>query len=1272
MNRMINMTIQKKAIMFTTDALIAISLMVIAAAIVFSQDATRIPYKHAFEQANVISEDSVKILSSIEFSSVNETLRDAIISDTNITAVEYDKDLIYIIGALWAENSTTSMSYARQLTQAYIGALIPTGYSYGLFIDDEEIYSDPKEDYEVLSASKRMISGIHEGLPTKGTSTRVSISNILSKNTAKFIYFGGFVGEGNITKTFMLPDAIGSVIRVYIEMDAGSNFTMSVNENFAGTYTMTSMVPMYANNWTMHPSYYSLFNPRENTIQINFTDAQNSYIGGGYIKVAYNTSQMDTTMIDLDNGNVSDRYSFPGINGFINLYSSFYVPGTLNSMRIYLHLFNPYTTFLYIGNTRVYQNQTNQTQHIYINDTTLSSMLSYASMSEATIPIRFGVKNMTGLGFGSDVVLITDLSGSMRWRMDNNNMGTQRTCSDPLLSNPSTARISVANCSDKAFVDTILNNEDQRVGLIGYGTSTDNSRTVYLTEDNATLKAMIEGYDGDQSATCISCGIASATDMLLTTINVTTIVNNATTWYYNDSYRGVEPPDDSFGHRWYEPNYTLESEWSAGNAVFGAGAGSIPVTTALATGGVSGNITYADLWDDNRTTIPVSFETGYNSTGNTYGWGGANDGWEHDTHNNNGPYGWDDEIIYRNVVGEKLEFETGNGNNNNCWTGWGRRYCSGGYGVQFQITQEQMDIINNNGGALFSFDYEWDGNDNPFEGSDQVWIKGRFTDSTGTSHWLGHNLDGIHNNGDSDPEIYAEDNPNDEFSGVFVQDITGWFTGIGTYYLDFGGKLRASASDEYGTFRFDNILIEIKNGTETYYFRKNFTVDDMNKVGRGFLKVVSSDMANIYLNGQSIDVDPGPSHDAVYWNRIELIDRSYFRQGNNVIAAKLYNTVGSTRFDLRLEALNESRNKAMLVMSDGEANRCDSPLASNCGTSAAKQQAIDFACYAYENYGILSHAVGFGSGADGTTLGAIADCGRGMYRSSNNADELKQIYQDIANAMISYTTQRSNITGAYTITTLYPDSYIEYNYTPSVDLDYGEISLTFDSLTFGETSGNPGVESPKNGSYWIPPSVEVIDAKATSYSSEFWTSILNMRNETSGWVNVYNLSTYGDDFTKFGDPYIVFMPVSLIGQNQTNYVQINTGTNETYFTGGSPDSKVIYTIKLKGIASYGEISPKADGCEWIVEQYNGNNATIKIPSDYNGTKTCEFSSTQIVYDHDDSIDNAAILLLQQLDVTDDNRIDIAIDQTNINIRIIKVTDIPWMWGPAILKLEIWK
>lgn len=1243
----------KKAIAFTTDALMATTLILIATMIVFSQSTTTQSESYTFEQTNSISSDAIKILSSIELSEINETLKNDILSGTNITTDDLNKDMIYIIGALWAENSTASIDYAKSIAEKYIRPLIPDKYSYGIYINDQEIHAEPKTEYNVLSSTRRLISGINKGSPTKGTSTRITISNILSKDTSKFIYFGGFVGEGNITKAFTLPSSIENVKDVYIEVDAGSNFTISVNGNDAGNYTMTSMTPMHSNNWTMNSTYYPLFTSGDNTININYTDLQNSYIGGGYIKIAYNTSIMDTTMISSKNGNTSERYDFPGIAGFINLYSSFYVPGTLNSMHIYLHLDNPYTTYLYIGKTEVYDNITNETEYININNTILSSILDYGTMSKSTIPIRLGIKNLTGLNTGSNIILITDLSESM----------------DTFDVQPGNLeRIAVAKSSDKEFVDTILNNEYQKVGLVGYGTSTDSSRTVYLTDNNETLKTEIDGYDHDQGMTCISCGIKTSTDMLKATINVTTIVENGTQWYYNDSYRDSEPPTDSYGYNWYEPNYTLESEWNTDYAVFGAGAAALPKSTDLATGSSGGTTAYPNLWDDNTTTIPVSFETGYNSTANTFGWNNGDDGWDYDPEDNSGPYGYDDNIDYNFVVNEKLEFDTVTGApaRNRC----DNKDCSAAYGIQIEITPEHYNILSNNGMARISFQYEWDGNDDPFENSDEVWIKSRWTSPTTGIHDLGTEQSNI--DGDTTPEIDFRDNPNDDIPPTYTaQDITSWIEGPGTYYLDIGGKLYAGVTNEWGYFRFDDILLEIRNGTSRYYFRKNFTITDMNKIGRGFLKVASDDISDIFINGELIDSDPGPSHDADYWNRIELIDRSYFKEGNNIIAARSYNSAGATRFDLKVETFNTSRNRAMLVMSDGEANHCYPPIW-NCPDSQAKQQAIDFACEAYETYGIQSHAVGFGSTVDEATLQSIADCGHGIYRSSNNADELKEIYQNIANAMVSYQTQNSNIIGTYTITTLYADSYIEYNYTPTADLNYGEISLTFESPTFGETSGNPDVESPKNGSYWIPPTVEVVDSKATTYSSDYWSSILDMKSETSAWTNIYNLSTYQEKFTKLGDPYIIYMPPSLIEQNKTNYVRIDTGINDTYFTGASPNNRIIYTLKIKGTASYSEISSKADGCEWKVEQYDGNNATLKIPTNYNGTKTCEFSSEQIIYDSDDSIDNAGILLLQQLDVTDDNRIDVAIDQTNINIRIIKVRDIPWMWGPAIFKLEIWK
>ncbi|MCK5177716.1 MAG: hypothetical protein KAQ92_08380, partial [Candidatus Aenigmarchaeota archaeon] len=339
--------------------------------------------------------------------------------------------------------------------------------------------------------------------------------------------------------------------------------------------------------------------------------------------------------------------------------------------------------------------------------------------------------------------------------------------------------------------------------------------TIYLTEDNATLQTEITGYDHDQSMTCISCGIADSTTMLITTINVTTIMNNSSTWYYNDSFLATEPPDDSYGNKWYDYNYTLQANWSTGNAVFGNGTGLIPITTEITTEGSNGNTTYVDLWDDNQSTVPVSFETGYNSTvDNTFGWNMGDDGWDYDPQDNVGPYGYDDNIDYNLVINKMLEFDTRTGvpARNRC----SNYDCSGAYGVQINITPAMHAILSSNGTARLSFKYEWDGNGISFEDSDEVWIKARWTSPNTGIHWLGTEQSNA--GGDTTYEIDYRTNPDDDIPLTStIQNITSWIEGQGIYYLDIGGKVRASWSDEWGYFRFDDILIEIRNGTDRYY-----------------------------------------------------------------------------------------------------------------------------------------------------------------------------------------------------------------------------------------------------------------------------------------------------------------------------------------------------------------------------------------------------------------------------------------------------------------------
>lgn len=1754
----------KKGFIFTTDAMMAMTLIVIAATIVFFQGTTRMSDRYLFEQTNFMAADGVSVISTLKFSDVNESERDLIIAETNLTAEDLDMNLVSVIGALWAEGTPSSLGHAESLTEEYIGALIPEGYSYGLYINDDVIYANPMNDYSVMSASRRMISGIHEGMPLKGTSARISISNILSKDTSSYIYFGGFVGQGNITVLFSLPGTIDNVTGVYMEMDVASNFTMSVNGDYAGYYGMNGMTPMYANNWTMDPAYYVLFNPGGNIIRINFTDNDlwNKYIGGGFIKISYNTSQMDTTLINLKNDEVSQRYLFPGVDGLFNIYSSFYVPGQLNNMSIGVHFRNNIsntTVFLEIGNATIFHtNETGDQTRTFTSAEIMSNLtasgLDYNFISKKTIPLRFGYyegsfETESGYGYG-DAVLITDVSGSMDWRMgfDDSTGGTPRTCTDPNLNATNTQRLSVAKCVDKDFVGAMLNASGNRIGLVSFSTSTEDTHE--LSDNKTSLESQINGYT-PQSSTCICCGINSAIGLF--TSVTSSLVDRKSEWKYTIDYPASEPPDDASANNWKDINYD-DSAWGSGDAILGFENLS---RTCKYRRMINISNKQADLTDyqvklennliaswhfseNSGTTAGDSSGHGHNGTlrnddtytcvsGDCPTWttGRIGSGLKFDGVNDFVEIPHSDSFVTKNGTVElwfntsevtqmrygiftkdSLNFDTGGqlsiflrGNVGSPYVearlqspsadyyvdsigspaiAVGNWYhvtvTFGGGGLRLYLNGVQVDSNAYTGGTqgnyepiaiganswrsgdlvilpLFDFfkgiidevrmynralsptevnKHYQDGIAGNYADEDYIYADSRYMDNTSTlefDHWDdndaatwvkipflqnntnttiyryygceglsstsngtatfeffddfdGTSLDAskwaynqgsytvsgsaFQGNGGNSIEwvktstyqtpastvvefrMKPDFSPADWESGIgigvagegtasgFVDDSgtdktiwiadTIWGTGLSdsniarsdfNTYHTYGVIMANSANRKYmydltdgrshsrtGTksgyiwlitdsdsasrdTSYDLIYARKYASTEPtissvgsqeeiskvfnytadpltavntniadnggdYYFRKHFTVDDPANLTDMNLYVLSDDNALVYINGHLVDNDTN-EHIAEYWNRpmtifdddfesgidkwtitqgsfgsevlissmcgyssssnsvvfqgnaativsevmdlssLEnvtltywirqgidgggcenpesgkntiaeyytssgtwsalkthqgagndpntgegkeyrytipsdglhsqfmirfrftggngipndmwaidnvkitqdiLVNKSYLVAGDNVVAVKLNNDDDlSAKFDLELTTAEE-RKKAMLVMSDGDANYdCNmDPVPDYDGdsdtTDDPQDHAIQAACNARDIYDITTYAVSFGPSAGGQgTLRKIAcwDCNANdwmtgtnstycpTYYESSNADELREIYLEIADSMINllYSAQKIVVVGKPD-STLYTDSYIEYNYTPTADLEYGEISLTFDSLTFGETSGNPDVESPKNGSYWIPPDVAVVDAKATSYSSEFWTSKLNMKNASSGWVNVYNISAYNTELSKLGDPYVIYMPTEIIEQNQTNYVQIDTSSNTTGFTGGSPKGRVIYTLKIKGIASYGDISAKAEGCNWTVEQYNFKNVTIKIPSDYNGTKSCEFSSAQIVYDHDDSIDNAAVLLFKQLDVTGDNRIDIAIDRTNIDMRIIKVVDLPWMWGPAILKLQVWK
>jgi hypothetical protein len=268
--------------------------------------------------------------------------------------------------------------------------------------------------------------------------------------------------------------------------------------------------------------------------------------------------------------------------------------------------------------------------------------------------------------------------------------------------------------------------------------------------------------------------------------------------------------------------------------------------------------------------------------------------------------------------------------------------------------------------------------------------------------------------------------------------------------------------------------------------------------------------------------------------------------------------------------------------------------------------------------------------------GTQAACMDVRYAQSNDVDELTSIYQGFGQWFVNlgYTTQKANITGNISYNNiLYPDSRIDFQYLPNIiPYDYGEISLTIEAPRLKNLTGDNISIPYKEGWFNVSDKVKVVDAKITSYSSDYWTDMLWMNSSvTMNWKEVYNLTYYGNDYTLLGDPFIVNIPANNISSGN-NSVRIETGLcpNNPMIcnknkTGGSPDDRVIYIARVKGSVGYGDVK-----------------------------ETCEIAINDAYHRLNDSIGGY-----------------VSFTSDEVNFQNNNITKVPYMWGPANIRVSVW-
>ncbi len=488
---------KRKAFYYSIDALLA-------AIILFTF--IQISLNHSPPQEipkNYLEESYLSAISSISMKAIyNSSPTAKVVIDSGLITSE-NISVLEAVGELWAINQS---SLSRDLLSDINKEL---NLSIVVSIDNETIYGSHIDNPELVLFSSRIISGISKNKPLEGVSSSASLLKINNKTFYSYAYLGGFIGQGNISVLLQLPswlnDSFINSFSAYI--DLGGDFSLYVNNhscmNISPTYDLMipetfdlSLCKSFLHNGTNYLQLYT-------NSPIN-----ESFITGGYFRVGY----VSDNLIDKPPLSYS-IHDIPGVEGIINIYDGIPIDGTLRNMSFSITINNSAETILVIGSNKwIFNSTNNETKTFILSDQNLS-ILNYSSISNSTIPIRIYSKDVLPKlvdGGNADVVLITDVSGSMDWRMDSDDTGIQRGCDDPLLYDNSTQRLSLAKCLDKDFVDMILNYTGNRVALVSFN---EDASGISLTDDKDYLHYVIDQYSPD-GGTCICCALNYAYNIL--------------------------------------------------------------------------------------------------------------------------------------------------------------------------------------------------------------------------------------------------------------------------------------------------------------------------------------------------------------------------------------------------------------------------------------------------------------------------------------------------------------------------------------------------------------------------------------------------------------------------------------------------------------------------------------------------------------------------------------------------------------------------------------
>jgi hypothetical protein len=392
----------RRAVLFTFDALLA-SLLLLAALLVILHYA-RSP--QTATQTSHYAQDAILALNTIQVGDLHDPWVQALI--TNGTIADPTVSVLAQIGAFWATNQT---DLAQNLSALVITGLLPNDVGLSLTMGDELLFTQNTTNEAVQRAvGRRMITGIQSGSATLEGSTSVAyLKRIKDKKSFVITYYGGFVGQGNLTTQLSVPNDVtpATITDITVQLDTVDDFDLRIN-GVPCTTLVSDRTMMTVQSWNITACSGSIVPGINNITYIQRGTLETAYLAGGFIKVSYLTN----TFQEEGTNATTTRYTFPLIDGIINLYDSVAVPGIINDWYLNLSYYSNYTVFFRLGNQTIFNSPgSNATQNILLEGHNLK-------WAPQTIPLRLGTTNFTNVtivtsGQPADTAIITDISGSM-------------------------------------------------------------------------------------------------------------------------------------------------------------------------------------------------------------------------------------------------------------------------------------------------------------------------------------------------------------------------------------------------------------------------------------------------------------------------------------------------------------------------------------------------------------------------------------------------------------------------------------------------------------------------------------------------------------------------------------------------------------------------------------------------------------------------------------------------------------------------------------------